>query len=370
MPLLHFVGVSPLKKPFSVAYAFLKGETTECYTWALEAFKEFLGGRHLSLVVTDREQALINALDVVFPSVNHLLCRWHINNNINSNCKKHFATEQLWIDFIGKLYGCFEKATIEDFERAWTSLDCPVVVKNYLDSTIWPVKDKFARPWTNQILHFGNITTSLAEGSHSFIKKYIFSSQSNLLVVWDQLNLGLDGMDIEMRSQISRERVTIRREFNIRFLEPVNKKIATTALRIVNEERRKMLAGLENAPPCTRTLITSMGIPCAHFLSQLQDSSLSPNHFHSHWHLRLQGIDDEDADGDSSQPDTVLEPVVQSRHRGVRRETRLPLSSTRREPSQFEIVQRQSRARRPPQCSSCGETGHNARTCPSRALNG
>jgi MULE transposase domain len=44
--------------------------------------------------VTDREIALIGALDNIFPNSIHLLCTWHVNMNILANCRKHFPKDK------------------------------------------------------------------------------------------------------------------------------------------------------------------------------------------------------------------------------------------------------------------------------------
>ncbi|CAL8176177.1 unnamed protein product [Prunus armeniaca] len=52
---------------------------------------EYLEGHsyagRLRVIVTDREIALMNAIRNVFPSVRHLLCRWHINRCVMKACK-------------------------------------------------------------------------------------------------------------------------------------------------------------------------------------------------------------------------------------------------------------------------------------------
>jgi hypothetical protein len=41
-------------------------------------------------IVTDRELALIRCLKLQFPSVRHLLCRWHVNMNVLAKTKRWF----------------------------------------------------------------------------------------------------------------------------------------------------------------------------------------------------------------------------------------------------------------------------------------
>jgi len=43
-------------------------------------------------IVTDRELALINCLEALFPDSIHLLCQWHVNMNILAKTKRFFPS--------------------------------------------------------------------------------------------------------------------------------------------------------------------------------------------------------------------------------------------------------------------------------------
>jgi len=42
---------------------------------------------HTKVVVSDKDIALMNAINVVFPEATHLLCRFHIDKNVKAKCK-------------------------------------------------------------------------------------------------------------------------------------------------------------------------------------------------------------------------------------------------------------------------------------------
>jgi MULE transposase domain len=44
--------------------------------------------------VTDRELALMNTIDNLFPSSGYILCIWHINMNILAIYRKHFPKDK------------------------------------------------------------------------------------------------------------------------------------------------------------------------------------------------------------------------------------------------------------------------------------
>ncbi|XP_058216767.1 protein FAR1-RELATED SEQUENCE 5-like [Rhododendron vialii] len=77
--LVQIVGVTSPKMTFCAAFAFMKCEKTENYTWVLEKLKGMMDPNMLpSVTVMDRELALMNAITNVFPHATNFLCRWHI----------------------------------------------------------------------------------------------------------------------------------------------------------------------------------------------------------------------------------------------------------------------------------------------------
>lgn len=83
MPLLHFLGVSPIGKYFSTTFYFLSGETEEDYDWAIHKFiKRILPSAHTALeafynapniIITDNEATLKLVLKRRFTSSFQLL---------------------------------------------------------------------------------------------------------------------------------------------------------------------------------------------------------------------------------------------------------------------------------------------------------
>lgn len=78
MPLLEIVGVTSTDYTFCIAIAYLVAESEENYIWALERLKSIMvdcGVEMPNVFVSDRELALVNAIEIVFPTSALMLCK-------------------------------------------------------------------------------------------------------------------------------------------------------------------------------------------------------------------------------------------------------------------------------------------------------
>ena len=101
MPLIVIIGIDYCGKTFYISFAFLPDQTEESYKWALSCVKElFISLNTPTIIVgpraisTDCDQALRNAISIVFPESLALLCAWHANKNIQQHYKPAFSTKK------------------------------------------------------------------------------------------------------------------------------------------------------------------------------------------------------------------------------------------------------------------------------------
>jgi hypothetical protein len=119
MPLVNICGSSGNNMTPQFAVAFLSGEKKPDYTWTMECFIELLDRESIprpKCFVTDRELALLNTLDDLFPKSDHILCRWHVNMNVVAKTKKHFKTQEEFDAFWKDWTAVIEATTLEEYE--------------------------------------------------------------------------------------------------------------------------------------------------------------------------------------------------------------------------------------------------------------
>ncbi|XP_028067641.1 uncharacterized protein LOC114270370 [Camellia sinensis] len=74
LPLLEIVGITSTHMTFSVAIAYLQTKRVDNYAWALQTLRDLMDDSVLpEVIVTDKELALMNAIDNTFSNARHLV---------------------------------------------------------------------------------------------------------------------------------------------------------------------------------------------------------------------------------------------------------------------------------------------------------
>ncbi|POW08536.1 hypothetical protein PSTT_07447 [Puccinia striiformis] len=314
LPLLHIIGQAASNRLFSIGFCFLTYEDNENYLWAVNNLKKYIWRpqRVPKVFVTDRDTALRNALEEVFPDSQANLCTWHINKNIASNCKSYFPSikksekkkpkkndkktltenkpDNPWDIFMGLWNQVTYSKSPEIYDERLAilkeHLKTRPAVLDYLESSILPVKDLFVVAWACQYPHLRNLNTSRAESGHAYFKTFVTNSTGDLLTVFKLLALAVDAQINWVHESIARD--TVKTLVNVpKCFIPLLGYISTFAIKECIDQFKR-LADLDPTEPCSRTLTIGVGIPCAHKIAELLESgdSLNPEDFHSQWHLK------------------------------------------------------------------------------------
>lgn len=332
---------------------FLSGEADADYEWALQQLVEVIekeGIQKPAVAVTDRETALMKALDRRFPSTTHLLCRWHVNMNVLAKCKKFFPGPIRGEDGVHRRHPQFKKflqewngillatteevynALVTNFEKNW-----PKEATTYATKTWLIFKEKLVKFWVDQTLHFGYLVTSPIEGCHSGLKTYLQRSTAGLDGVYQKLQLFWTTQYDRIRDITAAQLDKPRHHQNIPLFQGVIRFVSSFALDKILKEAGKISATEELTSFCNCTITQSLGLPCLHKIVKRKQShgTLFLEDIHPHWLVRR-------PNGDNDACELVLSP---SKIKGKGRPkgalgggaSREPASSTRRNPSAFEL---------------------------------
>ncbi|KAI0993638.1 hypothetical protein K3495_g14546 [Podosphaera aphanis] len=192
--------------------------------------------------VTDRELALLNTLDELFPSSDHILCRWHVNKNVVAKTKRLFKDQE----------------NFDKFYDAWNA---------EVDSESFEIYNSNVSNLQKHKLSAVNST-----GDH----KQIFGP---ICLFWEDQHRDIS-QDIAQYKMKPRHAVKIQlfQDF-IGFVHP-------SALIKILEEKGKLTDALPQACICSIEQI--MGLPCFHKIHARQRSSgkIALAYIDPHWYYQ------------------------------------------------------------------------------------
>ncbi|GAU16800.1 hypothetical protein TSUD_200430 [Trifolium subterraneum] len=168
LPLLEIVGTTSTNLTFNVGFAYMESEKTDNYRWALEKLKGLFTKQDIlpQVIVTDRELALMNAIESVFPHAVNLLCTWHVNKNVSARCSVLVPKDMR--DLVKNLCNnvVFSSNEVEyglnlnEFEQ--TCVNSSKFLDYVKNSWLNNYKERFVAAWNNKVMHLGNTTSNRA----------------------------------------------------------------------------------------------------------------------------------------------------------------------------------------------------------------
>ncbi len=246
-----------------------------------------------NVIVIDMKKALINVICMTFSSINHVLCLWHINNNVLAHCKKTFDDKENWTRFFDE-WKAMTYASIEaKFWKLWNQLfvkynrsheDC---VK-YLIFTYIANCRQFVTCFINKFLHFDIIVISRSENDHAILKRQLRSSSKDLKIVINEIKFLLN-------NQLHDHLIAFE-EARTRFSSILRSKsifrqliifVSSYALKKINEQYDLMINQFTILSACTNIFIIIMRLSCAHKIQERmwETKCLLLKDVHTHWRL-------------------------------------------------------------------------------------
>ena len=256
------------------------------------------------VVVTDRDNALIKAVEKVFPKATTLLCSYHIGQNVRAKCKVDCKVTDLkgkngqpikpgsvvktvmaaWMVIV-------DSDTEEAYIDNWTRFKvvCAKFPKflDYVEKTILdPVKDKFVRFWVDKHLHMGNTTTNRAESAHARLKKYLSSSMGDLSTNWKSVHAMLELQHTAIHASFQTSIIMLEHRFKDKVLwSRLIRNISREALHHLVVEYNKALEIGTDKSRCGCLSLITYGLPCACMLALKikNGTAIRLEEIHTHW---------------------------------------------------------------------------------------
>ncbi|XP_076932063.1 uncharacterized protein LOC143597442 [Bidens hawaiensis] len=248
-------------------------DTTEqdCnFTWDLERLKHMLVEcREPRVILTDKDQALMNACETVFPNATKNLCRWHIMQNIQ---RKHKSLLQ---DDIFKSFNYWWKVLYASPTKSMYDYNCGQMEAAlaghgkreawyYIrDNWLVPYKEKFVSCWIDDRLNFGEHTTNRVEGQHANLKRYLPGLNNSLdSIAAFSLEVVNSQME-EISATLEDSRVRIKKYHKLTLFDKLHNMVSLFAIAKLDKELTLLDTLQDTGAECDHRLQTSWGLPCA-----------------------------------------------------------------------------------------------------------
>ena len=182
MPLLLWTGVDNNGITVILAGALLSDETYESYVWACKQLRD--ATKTFSKVLfTDRDLNFSRAIAEVFPCTTHLLCRWHISQNIIKNLAG--VLRGRLNEFMDEIWRISSLESIDEFQKFWEALKSMFSfesVHEYM-STLFVIREQWVFAYTHTHFVAGIASTQRQESANFQIKCNLVenSTLSNLI---------------------------------------------------------------------------------------------------------------------------------------------------------------------------------------------
>ncbi|XP_058760410.1 PKS-NRPS hybrid synthetase cheA-like [Vicia villosa] len=307
-PLFEIVGMTSTKLTFDVAFAYMDSEQTETFCWVLDKLKQLFIKQDdcPQVILTDRDLALMKAIETVFPKTTNLLCRFHINKNVKSKCKEHVVDDMR--ENVEKMWFELTRASdeMEYHQRLKQLEDACVDSKGFIDyvNETWltPHRHRFVEAWINQVLHLGNTTTNRVESAHWKLKQMLENSLGDLCKCWEAMNDNIKIQVGNIRASFQKSFYEVEHAHTSYFYSNLCGSVSRAALRQIAEEWLRIDMVGTDTQKCGCTHRKVFGLPCACELGRytLSCDAIPIEAIHIHWRkLSMEGNQDIDADDGS-----------------------------------------------------------------------
>ncbi|KAK0604755.1 hypothetical protein LWI29_019109 [Acer saccharum] len=100
---------------YPLSFGFANSECSKSWTWFLKQLHDVILHPELVLIVSDRHTGISNGMRAIFPNSAHVVCAYHLANNLKQHCKKQG-------DVIYHYYHAAYAYRVEKFDRVMAEL--------------------------------------------------------------------------------------------------------------------------------------------------------------------------------------------------------------------------------------------------------
>ena len=173
MALGLFVAVDNNFKTRIVAQALTKYENQADFDWVFQCTLQASNNLPPKVIFTDSDPALIAAVQVTYPETRHLLCIYHLLENVKKKSKSKLRGDAAK-DFIEDFYAMRNSYNQEQFDSKFQEMLSKYgPCRSYLENRLYPSRTYWARYSITKVFTAGIESTQRVESINGVIKKMV-----------------------------------------------------------------------------------------------------------------------------------------------------------------------------------------------------
>ena len=185
--LTTFVVVDAENNTRNIAYCISESQDGETFEWMFRHLNHYLPASFVA-VFSDRDGAIANAIESVWPNVFHGICLWHLHKCIVTNLAAKMGGR--FKSFMWDFWKVYRQGSPAAFVHEWGNMirRWPESA-DYLLTYIWPDREKWAWAWVGMRFLAGIRTTGRVESEHKQHKSAGLGRRSTITEVFEILNI-------------------------------------------------------------------------------------------------------------------------------------------------------------------------------------
>ena len=173
MALSLFVGIDNNYKTRVLAQALTKYETQADYSWVLQCTLEATNNLSPIILFSDSDPGMIAAVQVVYPETRHLLCIYHIVENVKKKARSKLHGEMV-NKFVEDFYHMRNSCNERQFEARYNEMLTKYEkCRPYLEKKLYPNRESWARYAIAKVFTAGVESTQRVESLNGVLKKHV-----------------------------------------------------------------------------------------------------------------------------------------------------------------------------------------------------
>ncbi|KAM3406648.1 hypothetical protein ACQJBY_000614 [Aegilops geniculata] len=166
-----FVGVNNNFETILLGGVLMINEKTESYKWVLSQFFQLMGREHPKTILTDRCEAIEEAVLEVLPSTTHRWFKWNVLRRAKDYLGFHYTKTSSFRVGLHKILN--DTLTDDEFERAWEMLLEEHGLENHpFLKEIYEVRHKWVKAYFSDTFCATLTSTQKSESAKHFLKQH------------------------------------------------------------------------------------------------------------------------------------------------------------------------------------------------------